>query len=278
MSPAAHPDDAPVLRVRGLGIRRGGRWIVDGADLTVPPGAVCALIGPNGAGKSTLLHVLAAAETAVHGEVTLFGEPISELGRRQRARRIALVEQLAESEVDLSVSEVVMLGRIPHVPLLGGPGDTDRAAVERALSSAGAQALRDRPFRELSGGERQRVLIARALAQEPVLLLLDEPTNHLDIAAQLELMRLLRSLAARGVAVLVALHDLTLAASWADTVVMMQDGRVVAVGPPATVVTPERLLRVYGVHAEVLHHPRTGRPVIAYEPLDDGPGAGGPVS
>ncbi|MCF4122869.1 ATP-binding cassette domain-containing protein [Antribacter sp. KLBMP9083] len=247
-----------------------GRLILDGVDCTAPPGAVTGLLGPNGSGKSTLLRVIAAVQPAGSGTgepgVRFGGEDLAALSRRRRARVLALVEQDATTDLPVSVLDAVLLGRIPHRSLLAGDSAADRDVAQQALATAGALELAGRAVATLSGGERQRVHMARALAQRPRLLLLDEPTNHLDIAAQLHAMRVLRSLADDGVTVLAALHDLNLAAATCDHVVLLSGGRVAAAGAVADVLVPEVIEPVYGVRCEVLTHPRTGRPVLTFEP------------
>ena len=250
---------------------RGARLIVDDVDITVPRGAVGALLGPNGAGKSTLLHVVAGVERADAGALTLAGDDLAAVRRRDRARRIALAEQEVVDAPGLRVADVVALGRIPHQSAWGGATPQDRAAVERSLHAAGAAAFAERAYDELSGGERQRVNLARALAQEPALLLLDEPTNHLDIHAQLTMLALLRRLADGGMTVLAALHDLSLAAGYADHVVVLASGRVVAAGEPRDVLTTELIREVWGVEASVLEHPTSGRPLIAFSEVAGAP-------
>ena len=249
-----------------------GRLILDDVALLAPAGAVTGLLGPNGSGKSTLLRVLAGVQQAGRGaasapdrRATFDGTDLSGLPRRERARVLALVEQDAGTDLPLSVLDAVLLGRIPHRSLLAGDSDTDRAAARAALDAAGAAELADREIGTLSGGERQRVHMARALAQRPRLILLDEPTNHLDIAAQLHAMRVLRDLAADGVTVVSALHDLNLAASTCDHLVLLDDGQVVAAGPVSEVLVPAVLEPVYGVQVDVLRHPRTGRPVLSFD-------------
>ncbi|WP_129336749.1 ATP-binding cassette domain-containing protein [Cellulomonas endophytica] len=290
------------LRLEGVGTRLGGRWVVDGVDATPPPGRLTGLLGPNGAGKSTLLRLVAGVAAPEAGTVLVGTSdevpapapqdaagrpdgalvPLHRLPRRRRARAVALLEQESSLAVPFTVREVVALGRIPHRGL-SAPG-RDEAVVASALVAAGADHLADRAWSQLSGGERQRVQIARALAQEPSLLLLDEPTNHLDVHAQLATLALVRS---RGTTAVAALHDLTLAAAWCDHVLVLDGGRLVAAGAPADVLTAELVARVWGVRCEVLVHPRTGHPVIAFDgpqPTgpDDGPvtahaGADGPA-
>ncbi|GAA1828180.1 ABC transporter ATP-binding protein [Agromyces salentinus] len=280
-----------------LQFTRGGRLVVDGVDITAPPGSVSALLGPNGAGKSTLLHLIAGLERADAGTVALGGRDVGALRRRDRARRIAIAEQEVRDAPNLTVREVVALGRTPHLGLWGVPGDADHDVVERCLAETGLAAFARRGYDTLSGGERQRANLARALAQEPDLLLLDEPTNHLDLRAQLGTLTLLRRLvagepavdgartdasgaaagkapstrsgagAARRPTVLAALHDLNLAAAFADHVVVLAEGRVVTSGAPDAVLTAGLIASVWGVDAEVLAHPVTGRPVIAFTSL-----------
>lgn len=259
-----------------------GRLVLDDVGVVAPSGAVTGLLGPNGSGKSTLLRVLAGVQQAGRatspsdggapapssdpGSATAFdGVDLRVLPRRERARLLALVEQDASTDLPLSVLDAVLLGRIPHRSLLAGDSDADRAAAHTALAAAGAAELGDREVGTLSGGERQRVHMARALAQQPRLILLDEPTNHLDIAAQLHAMRVLRDLAADGVTVVAALHDLNLAASTCDHLVLLDQGRVVAAGPVSDVLVPTVLEPVYGVRVDVLTHPRTGRPVLSFD-------------
>nr|WP_144794974.1 ATP-binding cassette domain-containing protein [Microbacterium ginsengiterrae] len=250
--------------------------LIDGIDCTVEAGSLTALVGPNGAGKSTLLHLIASAETPTAGGMEIDGIDTRTMSRRARARFTALVEQQAQTELDLSVLDVVLLGRTPHLSMLGSPGPADVSIALSALRRAGAVELADRRFPQLSGGERQRVLLARALAQEPKLLLTDEPTNHLDIQAQLHTLALMRSLARGGTAILAALHDLTLAARHADQVIVVDRGRVVASGRPAETLTPDLIRHVYGVRADVVPHPVDGAPLIAFSLLEEDDARGWP--
>jgi iron complex transport system ATP-binding protein len=182
---------------------------------------------------------------------------------RRLARTVAAVVQETNAGFDLTVREVVAMGRTPHKRLLDGDTPEDAALIRSALAEVGATELAHRPFDQLSGGERQRVLIARALAQQPSLLVLDEPTNHLDIRHQLDVLGALRRMPAT---VLVALHDLNLAAYYCDRLYVLRDGEVTASGPPADVLTPELVRRVYGVASEVITHPRTGAPQVTFLP------------
>lgn len=242
---------------------RGGRTIIDGVDVTMPAGALTALIGPNGAGKSTLLHLVAAIERADDGALVFGGASLQRMPRRERARIVALAEQHGEADPRLTVEAFVLLGRTPHLGAFASPGAADHDLVSRSLARVDATSFAERPLGSLSGGERQRAVLARALAQEPSLLLADEPTNHLDLRAQLTALDALAGLARDGITVVAALHDLSHAAAYADHLVVLAQGTVVAAGAPADVLTPELIHDVYGVHAAVLEHPLTGRPLIA---------------
>nr|WP_281377088.1 ABC transporter ATP-binding protein [Deinobacterium chartae] len=223
-------------------------------DLGVP--GLLGLLGPNGAGKSTLLRVLYRALRPQRGAVLLEGRDLWGHAAREVARRMAVVTQERPLGHAFTVYEVVMTGRLPHQGPWTRTRAADHAAVAQALARLGLEAHAHRTFESLSGGEKQRALIARALAQGARLLLLDEPTNHLDVRYQLEVLSCLRDL---EVPVLVALHDLNLAAMYCRELLLLEGGRVVAAGTPERVLTPEGIGRVYGVRAEVAVHPADGR-------------------
>lgn len=262
---SAQPADASVLSARRLSFSRDGVLVIDGVDVELPVGSFGAIIGPNGAGKSTLLQLLVGTLPVSAGTVLFDGSDLLALRRRERARVVALSEQHGDGDTGLRVTDVVLLGRTPHIGRWSAEGPDDRRVVADALAAVGMTAFADRPFDTLSGGERQRVHLARALAQEPRLLLLDEPTNHLDVRAQLSLLSLVRAQTAAGITAVAALHDLNIAAAYADTVIVLSGGRVVAAGPAASVLTGDLISEVYGVRADVLTHPRTGRPLIAFD-------------
>jgi iron complex transport system ATP-binding protein len=251
------------LRVAGVTVRIDAKTLVDAAGFEAPEGAVTALLGPNGAGKSTLLRVVAGVLRPSQGSVHFDGDDLLAMRRRDRARRVALVEQDATTELPLTGRAVAALGRTPHETLLGGRDAASDSLVTHALTDAGALPFAERELPSLSGGERQRVLLARALAQQPRLLLLDEPMNHLDIAAQLDVLALLARLAASGVTVVAAMHDLALAAAHADHVVVLSQARVVAAGPTAQTLTPDLIHEVYGVRAAWTTNPLTGKALLA---------------
>lgn len=253
------------LSVSNVSVTRGGKPILSNVGFTAPKGAITGLLGPNGAGKSTLLHTLLGlmptSGSAVFERVDLLSMP-----RRERARMAALVEQSVSTEERLSVRDVVALGRIPYQSALSGADDpAGSEIINQALADVGMQEFADRRIQSLSGGEQQRVHIARALAQQPRLLLLDEPTSHLDIRAQLELTALLRRKAVSGMTVVVAIHDLNLAARYCDHLVVLDRGRLSAEGAPNQVLTARMLEAVYGVRARLLDDPQSDRATIVYD-------------
>ena len=241
-----------VVRLAGVeaGYRtaQGERRVLRGVDLEVGRGEVLAVLGANGSGKTTLLRVIAGTIPATAGTVELDGRPLGRRSRVEIARSVAVLPQSLELPAGFRVAEVVAMGRTPHDGRWFGWGPDDQRAVADALRDADAESLADRPVSELSGGERQRVLVALALAQEPSLLLMDEPTTHLDVAHATALLATLSRLQrVRGMTVIVVLHDLVLAGSWAPRVVVLDAGRVAADGPPETALVPEVARRAYGV-------------------------------
>ena len=259
---AAAPVRPPLLDVRDLHVEVAGRALLRGVSLHVAAGELVGVIGPNGAGKTTLVRAVTGLVRHSAGTVGLDGAPLESHRARERARTMAVVEQLPEAPATMLVRELVLIGRFPHLGLLGRESARDLAVAQQAMVQAGCEALADRMLGTLSGGERRRAFIARALAQEPRLLLLDEPTAGLDASAQGEILQVVRSLADAGAAVLVVIHDLTLAAAWCDRLVLLHDGLVVASGTPAEVVTAEHLGRVYGPYVSLLAHPETGAPLV----------------
>ncbi|MCX2968380.1 MULTISPECIES: ABC transporter ATP-binding protein [Streptomyces] len=259
---------AAELDVEGVTLRAGARHLVRDVSLTARPGEVVGLVGPNGSGKSSLLRAVYRVLRPDAGRVRVDGANAWSLPVRRLARTLAAVVQDPGAGFDLSVRDVVAMGRTPHKRLLDGDTEEDGRLIADALAAVDATELADRPFDRLSGGERQRVLIARALAQQPTLLVLDEPTNHLDVRHQLEVLGTLRSLPAT---VLVALHDLNLAAYYCDRLYVLRDGEVTARGTPREVLTPALLAAVYGVASEVAVHPRTGAPQVTFLPAETPP-------
>ncbi|MGI8533702.1 MAG: ABC transporter ATP-binding protein [Candidatus Limnocylindrales bacterium] len=236
------------VELRGVGLAYGDRVALRSVDLRLEPGQRLCLLGPNGAGKSSVLRCVVGTAQRRTGACLLDGIPLEEWSRLGIARRVAVVPGQVTLPFAMRVEEVVALGRVPHQHPFRGPRAADRAAVARAIARVGIADLADRDARELSLGERQLVVLAMAIAQETGLLVLDEPTAHLDLRHQVEVMALLTDLAERdGVTVLAVLHDVGLAARCFPRLILMQEGRVVADGPPVEVLSAARVRSVYGV-------------------------------
>jgi len=237
------------LEAKSITVIAGETKIVSDAALQIGEGEFVGLIGPNGAGKSTLLRAMVGVRPRNAGEVMLDGRPFESFTPRERARRIAFLPQERRVEWRLPVRDVVMLGRYPHHAGFGGPTTADRVAVEQAIAAVDVTGLEDRPAAVLSAGEKARVLLARALAVEAPILIADEPIAALDPYHQLHVMEILRDQARAGRAVLVVLHDLMLASRFMDRLALMSDGKIVAEGTPADVLSDSRLRDVYRVDA-----------------------------
>lgn len=283
--------------------------VLRGVSLAVPPDGILGILGPNGSGKTTLLRMLAGTRHPQRGSVMLDEIPLTRLARAELARRMAVVPQETQLAFDYTVSEVAMMGRYPHLGAFEIEGPADIAIIEETLSSTGTLHLKDRLFATLSGGEKQRVVIAAALAQisrgersfrpsaaatreaadatdakpggfrveaedtGPGFLLLDEPTASLDLAYQLEVASLLRRLhAERRIAIVISTHDLSLAGTLCDRLMLIRDGVVVAQGPTDEILTPANVREVYGVDAEVITHPSGYRMVVPMRRAQGRPG------
>ncbi len=250
-------------------------WVLDGVSLRVEPGKIAALVGPNGSGKTTLIRVASGLLDAVQGSARIGSSPLplSRMTPEARAGFVAVVPQAAYLPPDFTVEETIRLGRMAARGWLTAETEADRKTSEVALRGVGLTALRGRTLGRLSGGEQQRALIGRALAQGAPILLLDEPTAHLDLRHQLEVLRLVRSLAASGnYTILLALHDLNLVARFADEVVLLVAGRITASGSPRHVLREETLSSAYGVPVQVLEHPIHHTPLVVpdgADPTDD---------
>jgi len=258
------------LELQDLSVDIAGRRIVSDISFTVPDGSFAGLLGPNGSGKSTILKAIYRVHRPAAGRVLLGDADLLSLRPKNAARRVAVVAQEFALEFDFTVVEMVMIGRTPHKRAFDRDGEADRAIVDQAIEQVGCQDLAHRGFNTLSGGEKQRVLIAQAIAQEADHLILDEPTNHLDIRYQIEVLELVAGL---NVTVLAALHDLSLAALFCDTVYVLTEGRIVAAGHPRTVITAETVRRAYGADVLIVDHPETGTPHLIPRRSADGSAA-----
>lgn len=240
------PGDSLLASCRDLSCGYPGRVVLEGVSLDLRPGAKIALLGPNGSGKSTLLKTLCGAIPSLKGTVDLAGSPVEGLSSSEIAKRASYVPQEEAPPFRFSVRQVVVMGRLPHST---GLFDTpeDLKVADEAMRMADCLSLADRPITEISGGEKQRVLVARALAQQAPVMLLDEPTSHLDVAHQMAISKLIRDLAARGYAILAAVHDLNLAAEFAEEAILLSGGRVALQEPIREALTDPRLDDAYGV-------------------------------
>jgi len=257
----------PILTAESLRYAYGNNRVLDGPAFSVNRGEWLILIGPNGSGKTTLLRLLAGLARPESGRVRIAGTPVTSGPPRLLARRVAMVPQNLPSDLPFTVGEMALFGRTPHLGLLGIPGKADHEAAARALEQTGLTRLADRRLPELSGGERQRAFIARALCQEPELLLLDEPTAFLDINQQIRIMDLLEEMCrARNLAVVMASHDLNLAALYGDRLLLLHDGRQMALGTPEEILRPELLESAYGCRLRVDRNPVNGRPMVTPVP------------
>ncbi|MEV0693952.1 ABC transporter ATP-binding protein [Streptomyces sp. NPDC050388] len=250
------------LRTRALSLGHGSDLVIDGLDLALPERRVTVIVGPNGCGKSTLLGGLARTLRARGGAVLLDGRELTRIPTREIARTIGMLPQSAIAPDGLTVRDLVRYGRQPHQGLLRQWSAADAHAVEEALTAADLHSLADRPLETLSGGQRQRAWIAMAVAQETEILLLDEPTSALDMGHALEVLELVRSLAAQGRTPVLVLHDLTTACRYADHMIALKDGAVVAQGAPSAIVSPALVRELYGVESAILTDPVHGTPVI----------------
>ena len=266
-SPAPSAASGPAhstLAVDGVTLAYDDRVVVDGLSLTVPTGAISVIVGANACGKSTLLRAMARLITPSAGAVLLDGEAIHRLPTRQVAQRVGLLPQTPIAPEGIAVADLVARGRYPHRGWFGrGASADDDAIVEDALRATGTLEIADRPVDELSGGQRQRVWIALALAQRTDVLLLDEPTTYLDVSHQVEVLDLLTDLnRERGTTIVIVLHDLNLAARYADHLFAVRAGALHASGTPAEVVTAETVRAVFGMESRVIADPVSGTPLV----------------
>jgi iron complex transport system ATP-binding protein len=255
---------APALEVTEVRYRHPGasREALSGASLRLHPGEIVGVVGPNAAGKSTLARLAASLLVPSSGLVRLAGSDARKLTRRERARLVGFLAQDEPGDLPFTAREIALMGRAPHLGLWALEGESDRAQAQAALEELDAAHLADRPVSQLSGGERKRVYLARTFAQGTPILVLDEPTDALDLRHQARLVDALRARARRGGSALLVMHDLSLAGSACDRVVLLDEGKVAAAGTPAEVLRAEVLERVYGARLDVFPHPHSGRPLV----------------
>jgi len=247
--------DGPVLQDIAFSIEEGER---------------VGLLGPNGSGKTTLLKLACGLLRPCQGQVRLDEGDLRQMSRRAVARKVAVVPQHFEMPFAFTVEQMVALGRTPFIGRFSSEGPVDREAIERALTATNIASLASRLFNELSGGERQKVILAMALAQDPELLILDEPTVHLDINHQVEIFDLVKRLnEEKGLTIIAALHDLNQAAIYFDRLIILKEGRLVADGPPRSVLTREMVKDVFGITVQIHPHPTLGKPQVVPLPGDE---------
>jgi iron complex transport system ATP-binding protein len=252
-----------MLKIEKLSVGYGKHRVLREVSLEVQSGEMLALIGPNGAGKSTLIRAVSGVIPIQSGTIRTNGDDFVSLSPAQRARYMAVVPQAVSMPPAFTVWETVLLGRAPHLGFLGQPSERDEAIARQALERVSALQFADRRVGELSGGEQQRILLARALCQSTPILLLDEPTAHLDLQYQVSLLELVRELARKDkLAVLAALHDLNLAAHYADRIALMVAGEIKAGGKPEQVLRPELIAEAYCLPVEVVKHPFLNIPLV----------------
>ncbi|UUD63598.1 ABC transporter ATP-binding protein [Pseudomonas seleniipraecipitans] len=260
---AIRPETEVTLHAENLSLGYPHAAIIEGLSLRIPSGQVTAIVGPNGCGKSTLLAGLSRLHKPSAGAVLLNGKAIGSVPSKQVARQLALLPQDATAPDGLTVSELIRFGRQPHQSLLRQWSAEDQAIVDEALRVADLQDLAKRPLESMSGGQRQRAWIAMAVAQQTPLLLLDEPTSALDLGHQIEVFELIRSLASVGKTVVMVVHDLSSACRYADHLVAMKAGSIIAEGAPVDIVTPTLVEALYDVRCTLMRDPVSGTPVIA---------------
>jgi iron complex transport system ATP-binding protein len=252
-----------MLAVENVIAGYGGEPVLRDVALHVARGEFVGLIGPNGSGKSTLLRVISGVLATTEGHVRVQGTSLREIGRRKLAKTMACLAQDFSLDLPFTAYEVVLMGRSPHLPRIGGETHRDFEIARQAMKLADVQHLAERPITEISGGERQRVLIAMCLAQEPEVLLLDEPTSHLDIGHQLSILDLITRLNRQtGVTVIAVFHDLNLAAEYCQRLLVLDRGRVAALGAPQDVLTTEMISQVYGTKVFIEPNPLSRKPHV----------------
>ncbi|MBB6734329.1 heme ABC transporter ATP-binding protein [Cohnella zeiphila] len=265
--PATVNWDQAALEAEEIGKRYDRSPVLDGVGFSVQSGECFGIIGPNGSGKSTLLKLLSGVEAPDDGAVRFAGRPLGAYGRKELARRMAVLEQETLPPVGFTVREVVEMGRYPHQNWLGDETEDSEERIDSIMRKLGLSRMAGRTLEHLSGGEKQRVALAKVMAQEPELLILDEPTTYLDIGRQIQLMDRIREWQDEArLTVIAVLHDLNLAALYCDRLLLLHRGRVAGIGTPAEMLTAERLAEVYGIAPILTTHPVRGVPQVLLQP------------
>ncbi len=249
------------LKIEDLKVELAKKEIVKGISLMAEKKSFVGLLGPNGSGKSTLLRAVYQAIKPSHGTVLMDGIPMGTLSPKKISKKMAVVGQFNHIDFDFKVIEIALMGRTPHKNMLEMETKEDYFMAEDALKKVGMEHYADRSFASLSGGEKQRIVLARALAQSPEILILDEPTNHLDIKYQLQILSVIKGL---NICVLSALHDLSLASQYCDSIYILKDGLIAGHGKPEEIITPEMVYEVYGVKCDISRNPRTNMLSVSY--------------
>ena len=263
MNQSATTETNRAIDARGVSVHIEAKRLLDQVDFGADRGQFIGLIGPNGAGKSTLLRTLSNVLSYQEGAISLQGVDLTSLSARKVAEILALVPQIAPYTQGFTALELVQMGRYPHLSRFQVEGESDDRIAAESMRLTETEGFANRTLETLSGGERQRIFLARALAQQPQILLLDEPTANLDILHQLTLMDLVRRLVDDGLTSIAAIHDLNLAARYCDRLVLLAEGRVLAEGSPEQVLTPETIVKAFGVKAEVYRDPVGGALAIS---------------
>lgn len=255
------------LKVLNLKVSYGEYQALTGVSFDATPGEMLGIIGPNGSGKSTLLRGITRVAAGVSGQVTIGGLDTKELSRKELAKKIAVVEQEISTDFDMTVEELISMGRAPYLGLFGALSPLDNELIGKAMTFTHTDIFAKRCISHLSGGEKQRVAIARALAQDTPVLFLDEPTSHLDIGNQIGLLQLIRALTReKSLTVVIVLHDLNMASLFCDRIMVLKEGKAMALGEPAEILTPDLIKLIYGIDSVIHLMSETGKPYMVALP------------
>lgn len=251
------------LEINGLAFRYGSKEVLKNINMNIKPGTFITIIGPNGSGKSTLLKNISTYLKPQKGVILLDSKEISKQPRKEVSKKVSFVPQNTLLEFDFKVKDIVMMGRHPYIKKLKGETLKDVKVVEKAMRYTNIMMLSDRMFNELSGGEKQRVILAQALAQEPKILLLDEPVSHLDLQHQIEILDLIKNMSiTESLTIIAVLHDLNMASSYSDYIVMLNEGSIIYEGAPETVLNKKNIAEVFNINVHINGNPMTGKPYI----------------